>query len=771
MAGGAFISMIRVAGFFVLIWGASKVSRMAGISSIVLEITTGLIFSPNILGLMPKEYSECVFKLYHDCEDPHTVNHIQDHLQGCDYEAYMNKRGGVNLLPAAVDIPAESHSDAGHSSGSASHSSGSGSDHGSSLDSASASHSSASGDSHSSADQSSSHADSSDSHSSASGDSHSSSDHSSNRRLDAFAETRARTIVPNSPLAVGSRRLSADAKGRVTYPTYTECLKKACVLDVSHECQLTPNIFTFVGHAGVALMIFESGMHFDFEKAKVVGKWACVVAVLGTILPLLTGTALIVLLVPGSGLTTDGLSAGTSLAPTSVGIALKLLNEAKQLQKDFGQIIITAAFVDDILSLVLFNVLFSMADGELGIMTFLPAIIGLILMSLVIVYAATRADIDIGMLLNLMPADPPKKKLSYKDEFLFFFMMIMVLVFGTVFFYTGTHLWGCFMAGMCLAKLHSAHHVWVKQTKRMTVWMIRIFFSCTVAFSIPVSALLSFGAIWKGALMGIGPCIATKVFCAFFMGEMRFVVGWAMVGRAEFAYLIAQMAAASNMMSEDVFAVVIWSLLWATVFAPFLFRYVLKQFVAMNEERRRQEMGDDYFPEDGEEDGHGGHDDDFRQSGHLPEIFNPDFRPEKKYDGRLIGYHYIKNGPEGTGYYKDFIAHGTKGTKDCYDWAEGGLGPGFYIKEEWKQTGEHHVPEYGKGATEVVTHEKMPSIEKAEKPVTAHMEEGNEDIVPPKMVKHDVSAPFASDADEASEVADRGSGFLCCLFFRKIVIM
>jgi Kef-type K+ transport system membrane component KefB len=573
-----------------------------------------------------------------------------------------------------------------------------------------------------------------------------------------------------------SRRLSSDPKGQTKYPTYGECLEKACVLDVSHECQLTPNIFTFVGHAGVALMIFESGMHFDFEKAKVVGKWACVVAVLGTILPLITGTLLIILLVPGAELTKDGLSAGTALAPTSVGIALKLLNEAKQLQKDFGQIIITAAFVDDILSLVLFNVLFSMADGELGLMTFLPAICGLILMGLVIVYAATKADVHIEMLLHMMPQNPPKKKLSYQDEFLFFFMMIMVLVFGTVFFYTGTHLWGCFMAGMCLAKLHSAHHVWVKQTKRMTVWMIRIFFSCTVAFSIPVSALLSIGAIWKGALMGIGPCILTKVFCAFFMGEMKFVVGWAMVGRAEFAYLIAQMAAASNMMSEDVFAVVIWSLLWATVFAPFLFRYVLKQFVAMNEERRKKEMGDDYFPEDDEGDGHGGHDDEFRQSGHLPDIraMYPDFDEKKKYDGLHIGYHYIKNGPEGTGYYKDFIACATKGTKECYDWAEGGLGPGFYIQEEWKQTGEYHVAEYGKGAktSEVVmTHEKMPSNEKAEKPVTAHMEEDDEDNVPRKMLKPDVSAPFASDADEASEVADRGSGFLCCLFFRKIVIM
>ena len=37
--------------------------------------------------------------------------------------------------------------------------------------------------------------------------------------------------------------------------------------------------------------------------------------------------------------------------------------------------------------------------------------------------------------------------------------------------------------------------------------------------------------------MGIGPCILTKVICAFFMGDARWVIGWAMVGRAEFAHL------------------------------------------------------------------------------------------------------------------------------------------------------------------------------------------------------------------------------------------
>jgi len=109
--------------------------------------------------------------------------------------------------------------------------------------------------------------------------------------------------------------------------------------------------------------------------------------------------------------------------------------------------------------------------------------------------------------------------------------------------------------------------------------MIRIFFSCTVAFSIPVLKLLSFPAFWKGSIMGIFACIMTKVCCAFFMGKPRWVIGWAMVGRAEFAYLIAQMALSGNMLDEESFSIVIWALLYATVFAPFVFRLLLNRYI------------------------------------------------------------------------------------------------------------------------------------------------------------------------------------------------
>merc|ERR1719445_1821277 len=109
--------------------------------------------------------------------------------------------------------------------------------------------------------------------------------------------------------------------------------------------------------------------------------------------------------------------------------------------------------------------------------------------------------------------------------------------------------------------------------------MLRIFFACTVGFSIPVEKLVSWPAFWKGSIMGVFARILTKVCCAPFMGPPKWVIGWAMVGRAEFAYLIAQMAAAANMMDSKTFSIVIWALLYATVFAPFAFSHLLKKYV------------------------------------------------------------------------------------------------------------------------------------------------------------------------------------------------
>merc|ERR1719277_2837799 len=121
-------------------------------------------------------------------------------------------------------------------------------------------------------------------------------------------------------------------------------------------------------------------------------------------------------MVYGYPLLPDGISVGTALAPTSVGIALRLLGEAKVLHMNFGQAIITAAFVDDILSLILFNVLFSLRGEFQVVPVVIYPLIGVAFMA-VAMWAAVKVW---PTLINekLMPRipDQPGAKFSKRDE-------------------------------------------------------------------------------------------------------------------------------------------------------------------------------------------------------------------------------------------------------------------------------------------------------------------------------------------------------------------
>lgn len=89
-------------------------------------------------------------------------------------------------------------------------------------------------------------------------------------------------------------------------------------------------------------MIFESGLHVDFAMLRKVGLRASVVAVLGTFLPLVSGMLLVMVFDPERyELWPVGLAVGVTLAPTSVGMALKMLGEKKQLGEEYGQLIVT----------------------------------------------------------------------------------------------------------------------------------------------------------------------------------------------------------------------------------------------------------------------------------------------------------------------------------------------------------------------------------------------------------------------------------------------
>merc|ERR1719507_2456444 len=200
-------------------------------------------------------------------------------------------------------------------------------------------------------------------------------------------------------------------------------------------------------------------------------------------------------------------------------------------------------------------------------------------MVVAIVLAVTLWPRLIEWILQKIPETKPDANVTRHHEVMWLLMFVTLLAYAQITHLCGTHLWGCFIAGMSFATRHEAHHVWVRQVKRVTCWFIRIFFAATLAWAIPVKQLFSLEAFWKGSIMGIGPCILMKVLCAPFMGKSRWVIGWAMVGRAEFAYFIAIMAKSLKMLDDALFAILIWSLVYATIFAPLVFRFVLKSYM------------------------------------------------------------------------------------------------------------------------------------------------------------------------------------------------
>jgi Kef-type K+ transport system membrane component KefB len=253
--------------------------------------------------------------------------------------------------------------------------------------------------------------------------------------------------------------------------------------------------------------------------------------------------------------------------------------DAKALEKDYGQLILSAAFVDDILSLVIFNVLFAVTgpDG-------FDAVTCVVFPAIGIVFMITFGALGISFWPKMYKAI--EEKVSHRpggkpmfDQIIMCLMFFLLLGYGSFTMYLGTHLWGAFVAGMSFASIPEAHHIWQLQTKRITAWMLRIFFSCTVSFAIPFDSLFEVEAILYGSLMGIVAALLTKLVAGVCMGEARYVIGWARVGRAEFAYLIAEMAKSGGILGDKMFAIIIWALLYATIIAPIAFKIVLKRFV------------------------------------------------------------------------------------------------------------------------------------------------------------------------------------------------
>lgn len=103
-----------------------------------------------------------------------------------------------------------------------------------------------------------------------------------------------------------------------------------------------PEAWVLLGEIGLILLVIEAGIGIDVSTLKLIGARGFLIAIIGTILPIGIGIILAVVM-SGDGNIKSSLAAGAVFGPTSLGIALNILQSGGVLNTPVGQLIISAA--------------------------------------------------------------------------------------------------------------------------------------------------------------------------------------------------------------------------------------------------------------------------------------------------------------------------------------------------------------------------------------------------------------------------------------------
>merc|ERR1711998_694670 len=282
----------------------------------------------------------------------------------------------------------------------------------------------------------------------------------------------------------------------------------------------------------------------------------------------------------------EGLACGSALASTGIGFTLSLMKDMDILQTPLGQLVCAAAMIDDVSSMVLLAILQGATSivetGEADVMAMMKPVVASL--------ALFIASIIIRVILckALASGEEQDAKAEQQSANLYLHEKILGVVTAGICLAIiadkmgSTHLLGCFLAGVIASAWKSFPEIWEPMVEPILPWMTMAFFSCTVGFAVPVSALAAkdWGLVVAIVVLAVVSKIATGIFAgnptAPGYGLQVLQVGAAMVGRGELGFMQISTAYKLGMVSLGVYGGTVWGLLFASIAGPFMFRGAVK---------------------------------------------------------------------------------------------------------------------------------------------------------------------------------------------------
>ena len=353
-----------------------------------------------------------------------------------------------------------------------------------------------------------------------------------------------------------------------------------------------PISFVMLGEIGLILLVIEAGIDIDLTTLKLIGSRGLIIAIVGSILPIAIAFVIALALDPSD--ITAAIAGGACFGPTSLGIAMNILRQGKIVNTPVGQLIVSAAVIDDMIALIILSQL-SALSGEADVASIVVPIVSalgfLILGGYIAVFQLPKF-LDRFFF-------PKIKKENHGSAGLGLMFLFLFAMMPATYYAKSSFLMGAFLSGLVFCRNHDVHVRFVSQFKRLLQWLMRIFFAASIGFQVPIKdfgdgKVIGIGLLFTLALLGklaVGFLVPNFNNSDTFKGlHLRdcLITGCSMAAEGEFAFVIAVFSVDSGLISPDLYASIVLAVLISTIIPPFALRFTISHFNKLAEKMVKQ---------------------------------------------------------------------------------------------------------------------------------------------------------------------------------------
>lgn len=318
--------------------------------------------------------------------------------------------------------------------------------------------------------------------------------------------------------------------------------------------------------AGVIFLMFYVGLEIRVKDLAAVGRTSVMVGVLGIMVPLAAG--FVVMAVLGFA-AVESLFVATAILATSVGISISVLKTMGLIRHRVAHIVLGAAVLDDILSLIVLALVKSLARGQFQILEFsLLVVESIVFVAFLTVWGPRLSRQTPRWLARLNLPEAP-----------FVASMILCLGLAELADLIGlAALIGSFMAGIVIDELAGVYDL-ENKVKYVSEFFLPFFFVMMGAHLDPRAFTdpRTLGLVLLISLVAaLSKMAGAALACRREPWQVRLQAGVCMVPRGEVGIVVAMIGLSLHSITEEIYTIVLGMSILTTIITPPLIMLVFR---------------------------------------------------------------------------------------------------------------------------------------------------------------------------------------------------